>query len=218
VHSVDLGRGEETADEAAVGPVGARVEREGALETLPPLRLVPLPHYAPPVAREPAAGAEREPQVHAQPVARGALDHLLAEPADLHDGRDPAPQQLGHREIDAGTAGLLVLSPAPDREHLEQARVPELRATAILDERAVERGAPEVGVGGDEARREHAVGGVDGLVRRPLEPRPHVEDPVSFEHDHAVAQQAVAAPIEGDDPAGPDGDASPRAHDVPTTA
>jgi hypothetical protein len=56
-----------------------------------------------------------------------ALDHVLAERADLHHRGHAAAQQLGHREIHAGAAGLLVLRIAPHRQHLEEPRVPELR-------------------------------------------------------------------------------------------
>ena len=120
----------------------------------------------------------------------------------MHGG-DAAPEQLGHREVDAGAARLLVLGPAADRQHLEEARVPELRAAAVLDERAVERRAAEVGVGGDQAGRDDAVGRVDRLVDRAVEARADVEDAVALDHDHAVPEQAVAAAVEGDDPAGP---------------
>jgi hypothetical protein len=76
--------------------------------------------------------------VSQRPV-RGALDHVLAEGADLHHGCHAAAQELGHREIDAGPAPFLVLRLAAHRQHLEEPRVPELRVAAVLDERPVER-------------------------------------------------------------------------------
>ena len=67
-------------------------------------------------------------------------------------------------------------------------------------------------VGGDEARGEDAVAGVDGLVDGAVERPSHVDDPVALDDHDTVAEQAVALPVEGDDPASPDGDAAGRAH------
>ena len=80
-----------------------------------PGRLVPLPLDAPAVAGEPAARSGSLAHVDAHAVVAGPLDHVLAEAADLHDGGDAAPQQLGHREVDAGAARLLVLGPRSAR-------------------------------------------------------------------------------------------------------
>jgi hypothetical protein len=142
----------------------------------------------------------------------GALDHIVAQAADLHARRDAPAQQLGHREIDAGPAGVLVLGLAADRQHLEESRVPELRAAAILDERAVERRASDVSVGGDEPGREDAITSVDGLVDVALERAADVDDALAL-HDHdPVAEETVAGAVEGDDPAGPDDDAPRVTH------
>src|SRR5438067_925066 len=100
--------------------------------------------------------------------------------------------------------GGLVLRLAAHGQHLEEARVPELRAAAVLDERAVERRAGDVGVGGDEARRQHAVARVERLVRGALERAADVDDARALDENDAVAQQAVTAAVEGDDPAGAD--------------
>ena len=112
-------------------------------------------------------GAERLAHVHAHPVVRRALDHVLAERADLHHRGDAAAQHLGHREVDAGAARLLVLGLGAHGQHLEQPRVPELRVAAVLDERPVERRAGDVGVGRDQPRRDDAVRRLDGLVHPP---------------------------------------------------
>ena len=201
---VDLGGREVAADEPAVGAVVLVEELHRPGEPLASRLLVPFPRHAAAVAREPAARAKRQPHVDAQPVVRGALDDVGAHGADLHAGRHPAAQQLGHREVHAGAAGRLVLRLAAHGQHLEEARVPELRAAAVLDERAVERRAGDVGVGGDEARRQHAVARVDRLVRGALERAADVDDALALDENDAVAQQAVAAAVEGDDPAGAD--------------
>src|SRR6185503_7456047 len=143
--------------EAAVGAVVALVERDGALEARPPVLLVPLPLHTLAVTREPPARPERLPYVDAQAVVRRALDHVLAERADLHHGRHAAAQELRHREIDAGPAPFLVLRLAAHRQHLEESRVPELWVAAVLDERPVERRPADVSVGRDQSRRDDAV-------------------------------------------------------------
>ena len=164
-----------------------------------PCLLVPLPLHALAVAREPPARPERLAHVDAQAVVRRALDHVLAQRADLHHRRHAAAQQLGHREVDAGAARFLVLGLAAHRQHLEEPRVPELRVAAILDERAVERRARDVGVGRDQAGRDDAVRRVDRLVHPPVEARADVEDAVALDDDHAVPQQPVPLAVEGDD-------------------
>src|SRR5581483_348313 len=68
----------------------------------------------------------------------------------------------------------------------------------------VQRRAGDVRVGADQPRRHHAIRAVDGHVHAAIEARADVEDRVAFEHDHAIAQQAMAAAVVGDDPAGPD--------------
>ena len=125
---VDLGRGEAGADEVAVGALVALVERDRARQTLAPSRLVPLPVDAPAVLREPSPRAEGEPEVDPEPEVPGALDDVVGELADLEHGRHPAPEQLGHREVDAGPARLRVLRAVADRQRLEEPRVVELRA------------------------------------------------------------------------------------------
>src|SRR2546428_260056 len=120
---------------------------------------------------------------------------------DRQAGGDAAPQQVGHGEIDAGAPGLLVLRLAADGQHFEQPRVPELRAAAVLDERAIEGRARDVRVGGDESRCQHAVARVHRLVDLPLAAAADVNDAVALHDEHAIAQQAVTAAVEGDDPA-----------------
>ena len=193
-----------------MGSVVLLEELHGAPQPLPPGLLVPLPHDPPPVAREPAPRAEPQAHVHPQPVVRGALDDVGAQAADLQARGDAAPQQLGHGEIDAGAPGLLVLRLAADGQHLEQPRVPELRAAAVLDERAIEGRAGDVRVGGDESRGQHAVARVQRLVDLPLAAAADVNDAGALHDDHAIAQQAVTAAVEGDDPARSDRDAPGR--------
>src|SRR5437867_2040455 len=106
--------------------------------------------------------------------------------------------------------GLLVLRLAADGQHLEQPRVPELRAAAVLDERAIEGRAGDVRVGGDESRGQHAVARVQRLVDLPLAAAADVNDAGALHDDHAIAQQAVTAAVEGDDPARSDRDAPGR--------
>ena len=73
-----------------------------------------------------------------------------------------------------------------------------------------------MGVGADEPRRQHAVARIDRLVHGALEARAHVHDAIALHHHDAVAEQAVAPPVEGDDPAGPDqGPPLARAHERP---
>src|SRR5439155_1017302 len=110
----------------------------------------------------------------------------------------------------SGAPGLLVLRLAADGQHLEQPRVPELRAAAVLDERAIEGRAGDVRVGGDESRGQHAVARVQRLVDLPLAAAADVNDAVALHDDHAIAQQAVTAAVEGDDPARSDRDAPGR--------
>src|SRR5205823_376521 len=107
---------------------------------------------AAPVAREPPPGAERESLVHAQADTLGALGDRIRLAADVENGCDAAAQELGHREVDAGERRLLVLRAVAHRQELEQARVPELRAPAVFDERAIERRAAEMRVRADEPR------------------------------------------------------------------
>ena len=166
---VDLGRGQAGANQTAVCAVVAVVEGQRPREPLAAALLVPLPVDAPAVLREPAARAEREPEVDAEAEVRRALDDVLAELADLEHGGHAAPEQLGHREVDAGAAGRLVLGAVADRQRLEEARVVELGPPRVLDERPVERRARDVRVGRDETGREHPVAGVDGLVDLALE-------------------------------------------------
>ena len=73
----------------------------------------------------------------------------------------------------------------------------------VFAEGAVQGRAADVRMRRDEARGHDAVGGVYRLVHGAVEPRSHLEDAVALEHDHAVAQEAMAVPVEGDDPAGP---------------
>ena len=162
-------------------------ELHGTGQALAARLLVPLPHHAAPVGREPAARPEREPHVHPQPIVRGTLDDVGTEAADLRARRDAAAEKLGHGKIHAGAPGRLVLRLAADGKHLEQPRVPELRAAAVLDEGAVERRAGDVRVRGDEPGGQHAVARVDRLVRRAVERTADVYDTLALEHDHAVA-------------------------------
>ena len=211
---VDLGRGEAAADQTAVGAVEAVVKGQRPREPLTPALLVPLPVDAPTVLREPPSRAEGEPEGDAEAEVRRALDHVLAELADLEHGGHSAAEQLGHREVDAGAAGRLVLGAVSDRQRLEEARVVELGPSRVLDERPVERGARDVRVGRDEAGREHAIAGVDGLVDLALERglRADVHDPVALEDDRAVPEEPMAAAIEGDHVTGVDQDAARRGH------
>src|SRR5262249_58325115 len=102
------------------------------------LLLVPLPLDPPAIAREPAAGAEREAHVDPQAEVAGARHDVLAGAADLHHGGDAAAEQLDHREVDARAGRLLVLRRAADRQELEEAGVVELPIAASLAERAVD--------------------------------------------------------------------------------
>src|SRR5439155_10603366 len=99
---------EEAANQIAVGAVPALVQLDRVGQPAPPLLLVPLPLHASAVAREPAARAEGETHVDAQTEVTGAGGHVLAGAADLHHGGHAAPQQLGHREVDARPRRLLV--------------------------------------------------------------------------------------------------------------
>jgi hypothetical protein len=187
------------------------VELDGATQSRLAGRLVELPLYAPAVVRDPAPGAEGLAHVHAQAEAAGRLHHVLALAADLHDGGAAAPQQLAHRELDAGPAPFLVLGGAAHGQHLEEPGEPELWVPAVLDERLVERRAGDVGVGRDEPGREDAVARVHRLVGGPFEARAHVNDPVPFEHHDAVTQEAMPSTVEADDVARTD-ERAPRAH------
>jgi hypothetical protein len=177
-------------------------EARGLSQARLPGRLVPFPRDPLAVAREPAAGAEREAFVHAQPELLGALGHVLALAADVEHGRDAAPEQLGHGEVDARPGALFVLRAVANGQVLEESRVPELRAAAVLDERAIERRAAEVRMRADEARGEDAVARVHGLVDRSVGAGTHVDDGLAFDHHHAVAEQAVAVAVERNDPSG----------------
>ena len=187
-------------------PVPATVEVDGALEPLAALLLVPLPFHALAVLGQPPPRPEGLAHVDAKAVVRSTLDDIVAEGADLHHRGDTAAQELGHGEIHAGPSRLLVLRLAPHGQHLEEPRVPELRVAAVLDEGAVERRAADVRVRGDEPGREDAVGGVHRLVHAPVEAGPHVEDAVALDDHHAVAQEAMAPPVEGDHVASPNRD------------
>ena len=154
---VDLGGGEAGPHEPAVGAVVALVERERPREALPATRLVPLPLDPPAVRREPATRAERQAEVDAEAEVPRPLDDVIAHLADLEHRGHAAPEQLGHREVDAGAARRLVLGAVADRQRLEEARVVELGPSRVLDERAVERRARDVGVGRDETGGQHAV-------------------------------------------------------------
>src|SRR5207253_5858873 len=205
---VDLSRREKAADEVTVGAVVPLVELDRPGEALAALLLVPLPLDPPAVAREPAAGAEGEAHVHAQAEVRGACDDVLAGAADLHHRRHAAAKQLGHREVDARPRGFLVLRRAADRQELEEAGVEELRVAAVLEERAVERRAADVGVRRDEPGRQDRVAGVDGLEVGPDgrgTSRADRDDTVAVDDDDAVPQQAVSAAVEGDHVTGVDG-------------
>ena len=149
---VDLGRGEAAADQAAVRAVDAVVKGEGPRQALTAALLVPLPVNAAAVLREPAPGAERESEVDPEPEVPGALGDVLAELPDLEHGRHAASEELGHGEVDTRPAGRLVLGAVAHRQRLEEARVVELGPAGVLDERPVERGARDVGVGRDQAR------------------------------------------------------------------
>jgi len=67
-------------------------------------------------------------------------------------------------------------------------------------------------VGRDQAGGDDAVARVDGLVHRAVEAWTDRKDVVSLHHHDPVPQEAVAAAVEGEDVAGPDGDALGRAH------
>jgi hypothetical protein len=196
-----------------VGAIVPVVERERAREALLAPRLVPLPVHPPAVAREPAARAEREPDVHAEPEARRLGGDVLAELADLEHGGDPAAQELGHGEVDARAAGVVVLGAVADGQGLEQPRVEELGAPRVLDERPIERGARDVGVGRDQPGGEDPVPRVHRLVGAPLEGGPDQDDAVALDHHVAVAEQPVAAAVERDDVAGADQGAARRAQE-----
>ena len=212
---VDLGRGEAGADQPAVGAVEAVVEGQRPREPLAAPLLVPLPVDAPAVLREPAPRSEGQRAVDAEAEVRGALGHVLAELADLEHRGHAAPEQLGHREVDAGAAGRVVLRAVSDRQGLEETGVVELGPPGVLDERPVERGARDVRVGGDEAGREHTVARVDGLVGLAPERRPRadVHDPVPLEDDRAVPEKTMTAALEGDHVAGVDQGAARGGHE-----
>ena len=149
---VDLGRGEAAPDQPAVGAVESVVEGQRPREALAAAFLVQFPVDAPAVPREPSPRPEGKPEVDAEAEVRGALGDVLAQLPDLQHRCHAAPEQLGHREVDAGPAGRLVLGAVADRQRLEEARVVELGPAGVLDERPVERGARDVRVGRDEAR------------------------------------------------------------------
>src|SRR5439155_16939522 len=177
------------------------VELDRPGEALAALLLVPLPLDPPTVAREPAAGAKGEAHVHAQAEVRGACDDVLAGAADLHHRRHAAAKQLGDREVDARPRGFLVLRRAADRQELEEAGVEELRVAAVLEERAVERRAANVGVRRDELGSQDRVAGVDRLEVGPDgrgTSRADREDKVAVDDEDAVTQLAVSSAVEGD--------------------
>jgi hypothetical protein len=69
-----------------------------------------------------------------------------------------------------------------------------------------------MGVGGDEPGCQDTVSCINRLVHDAIEGAADVRDPLAL-HDHdAVAEEPVAPAVEGDDPAGADGDASHAAH------
>ena len=117
---VDLRRRNDRAHEIAVGAVVLLDELGGLSQALPPCFLVPFPDDAPPVAREPAPRAEREPFVDTQTETLRALGHRVGVAADVQHGGDTAAQQLGHREVDAGERTLEILRAIADRQVLEQ--------------------------------------------------------------------------------------------------
>jgi hypothetical protein len=174
-----------------VGAVVALVELDGPGEPLASLLLVPFPLDPPAVAREPAPGAEGEAHVHAQTVVRRAGRDVLAGAPDLHHRGHAAAEELDHREIHARARRLLVLRRAADRQELEEAGVEELGVAAVLDERAVERGAADVRVGRDQPGCQDRVAGVDGLDvgpgRRGLSGSDG-DDAVAFDDHGTVAQ------------------------------
>ena len=57
----------------------------------------------------------------------------------LGDGEAAAAKQFRHREVHARPPALVILGFAAHRQHLEQARIPELGIAPVLDEGAVER-------------------------------------------------------------------------------
>jgi hypothetical protein len=190
------------ANEVAVGAVVLLDEARRPPQALAPRLFVPLPHDAAPIACEPPPRAERQPFVDTDPEAFGALRDGLAVPADVEDGGHAAAQQLRHREIDARERALCVLRAVAHRQVFEEPRIPELRAAAVLDERAVERRAAEVRVRADESGGEHTVARIDRLVHVSVEARADVEDGFALDDDHAVAQQPVLLAVERDDPPG----------------
>src|SRR5439155_23953363 len=140
----------------------ACMELDGAPESRFPSRLVPLPVDAAPVAGEPAPRAEGASQVDAEAEAGGGRDDALVGEADLEDGGRASAEQLGHREVDAGRGGRVVLRAGADREHLEEPRVEELGRPGVLDERAVEGRLVDVSVRRDEAGSKDVGGALQG--------------------------------------------------------
>src|SRR5438093_1397393 len=93
--------------------------------------------------------------VHDEPPTMRAWPRIVPgprTPTSLEDGGRPSAEQLGHREVDAGRGGRVVLRAGPDREHLEEARVEELGCPGVFDERAIEGRRVDMGVRRDEAR------------------------------------------------------------------
>ena len=103
-----------------MGAVVLLDELSGLAQALPSCFFVPFPDDAPPVSREPAARAEREPFVDTQTETLRALGHRVGLATDVQHGGDTAAQQLRHREVDAGERALEILRAIAHRQVLEQ--------------------------------------------------------------------------------------------------
>ena len=132
-------------------------------------------------------GAVARPHVEAEAGLDGPLDGVLRQRPDLQDGGGAAVQQLGHRVVDAGPRGVLVLGRAAHRQELEQARVVEL---------APPRSSMNDLSSGEPARWAWVLirpgvtsirAGVDRLVGGAVVRGADVDDLLPLDHDHAIA-------------------------------
>src|SRR5262249_14382418 len=85
---------------------------------------------------------------------------------------------------------------------IEEAGAEQVATSAVGDHPVAGLGA-DMDMSVDEARNDEIAACVDGLVHVHLAimPLAEVGDPAALQHDHAIAQDAVLAAIEGDDPA-----------------
>lgn len=198
-------------DATLVHSVHALGERDGPIQILQPLLLVPADVVPPalvevmPTRGKAGAGVEADAQLTRVIGDGGQVAREI--PTHFND-RGRAVTQERSQAVANGRARVLEAEDSLSADAFGWAIVEEARAEHVtppgIQNHAVARMGAHMNVGVDESRNDQVPARIDGLVHRPVMALADMEDRVAAEDDDAIFDNAMLRPVERDDPAAAD--------------